>query len=209
MTTTTADLYLNKALYNPPGVCRCGCGGKTPIANRNRWAQGWVKNEPTPYIPGHKPPRLGSDRHIVDPVTGCWEWQGAKNKDGYGVVNSRNRGGFHTAHHAYWLRYRGLIPEGFVPDHKFCQNPGCVNPEHLELVTSAENRRRAVSAKLTWEDVAHIRGKRQTHHWKQIVEEYGITQPMVHRIWSEKSWTPDESTPPEYEVVLRSYSPPQ
>ena len=50
------------------------------------------------------------------------------------------------AHRVYYERHVGPVPEGLELDH-LCRNPGCVNPEHLEPVTHAENIRRGYQAK--------------------------------------------------------------
>lgn len=72
---------------------------------------------------------------------GCWIWTGQRKPAGYGVF-SRNASGHHFAHrHAYELMV-GPIPEGLEVDH-LCRVTSCVNPDHLEPVTPAENRRRA------------------------------------------------------------------
>lgn len=72
---------------------------------------------------------------------GCWIWTGERKPAGYGVF-SRNRYGKKFAHrHSYELLV-GPIPEGLEVDH-LCRVTSCVNPDHLEPVTPAENRRRA------------------------------------------------------------------
>lgn len=40
---------------NPSGLCRCGCGGKTPIAKTTRAYRGQVKGQPVRFIKGHGP----------------------------------------------------------------------------------------------------------------------------------------------------------
>ena len=66
----------------------------------------------------------------------CWEWTGNKDKDGYGVffLLRRNR----RAHRVSYYAYKGDIPKGFVVHH-ICKNPGCVNPNHLEVRSIYDN----------------------------------------------------------------------
>ena len=81
---------------------------------------------------------------------GCWLWQGqvAVNRGGYGVFYDAEKGKKIRAHHF-------LVPplptqqEAGVKmeyDH-LCRNPLCVRPDHLEMVTAAENRRRALEVR--------------------------------------------------------------
>lgn len=68
----------------------------------------------------------------------CWEWYGSRNRGGYGRSGKQRRGGAYLAHRWVYESLAGPIPEGMTLDH-LCCNPGCVNPEHLEVVTSSEN----------------------------------------------------------------------
>lgn len=78
---------------------------------------------------------------IVDQVTGCHRWQGPLNtRHGYGMACGT------TAHRMVWIDHHGPIPIGLVIDHVWergCRYRDCVNIDHLELVTVAENNRRA------------------------------------------------------------------
>lgn len=68
-----------------------------------------------------------------EPNSGCWLWVGAMYvASGYGSFESRR------AHRWSYQTFVGPIPDGLVIDHK-CRVRSCVNPDHLRVVTNAEN----------------------------------------------------------------------
>ena len=74
------------------------------------------------------------------PECGCWLWTGAtKGEDEYGKVYIGNKS--YPAHRLLYEILKGEVPKGLVLDH-LCRVRICVNPEHLEVVTSRENTMR-------------------------------------------------------------------
>lgn len=82
---------------------------------------------------------------VADPRMGaCWEWTGVRNESGYGyltITTDLYRYRKVRVHRLSYMHFVGPIPEGLVIDHR-CRNPACINPDHLEAVTSAENQSR-------------------------------------------------------------------
>lgn len=72
---------------------------------------------------------------------GCWRWTGNKASNGYGYVSRGRALSKVVAHRVVYTMHRGPIPDGLILDH-LCRNRGCVNPAHLEPVTTRENNLR-------------------------------------------------------------------
>lgn len=71
----------------------------------------------------------------------CWPWLAGKDSNGYGHMYDGQRQ--IRAHRLAWELFVGPIPSGLHIDH-LCRNHSCVNPGHLEPVTSRENALRGV-----------------------------------------------------------------
>jgi hypothetical protein len=86
--------------------------------------------------------------------SGCWEWNGKRTgrtpETSYGVFNAKRLGYEGTrAHRAMYECFAGPVPEGMQVRHK-CDNPPCVNPDHLIPGTAADNSRDMVERRRHW-----------------------------------------------------------
>lgn len=89
----------------------------------------WAKVDKNGPIPKHAP-ELGN----------CWQWMATRLKGGYGQFFHKNRMGL--AHRASHDLFIGPIPAGFDCCHR-CDNPSCVNPDHIVAASTLWNMRDA------------------------------------------------------------------
>jgi len=72
--------------------------------------------------------------------SGCWEWRGAIDRDGYGVARVPGQSAARV-HRVVYEMYRETVAKALHLDH-LCRNRACSNPFHLEAVSCGENIRR-------------------------------------------------------------------
>lgn len=97
------------------------------------------KNHGTTDFVGHGSPTDRFWRRVNKATaSGCWEWTGQEGH-GYGFIEVDGRR--ILVHRFSYELLVGPIPAGLVIDH-LCRNTRCVNPDHLEPVTSVENTMR-------------------------------------------------------------------
>ena len=104
----------------------------------------------------------------------CCEWKGTINTKGYGVVTIDGKQ--FKAHRLAVILSGRKYPKGMVSDH-ICRNRACINPDHIEIVTSGENvlRGESFSAK-NRNKIACSRG--------HLYSEHGFFQPRRGgKIW--------------------------
>lgn len=83
------------------------------------------------------------DYIMPEPMSGCWLWVHTHGGKNYGSIRV-DGGNPRLAHRYIYEILRGPIPEGLTLDHR-CRVTFCVNPDHLEPVSMAENWRRGLA----------------------------------------------------------------
>lgn len=87
-------------------------------------------------LPGTDPELFARFMAKVETGAGCWGWDAAKTKFGYGQLRVARH--CVPAHRLSWTFFRGPIPAGLCVLHR-CDNPPCCRPDHLFLGTKADN----------------------------------------------------------------------
>jgi len=153
-----------------------------------------------------KPPAVRFAEKYVVAESGCWEWQSALGDRGYGIfwIDSRRKSAFA---HRYSLEMAlgAPLPRGMLVMHS-CDNPKCVNPDHLSLGTNSDNlvdasqkgriargERNGGGGKLTEEMVREILATRGIVGCTTAARKYGVSGQTIKRIRRRQGWRHVES----------------
>lgn len=150
----------------------------------------YVRNR---YCPtGNSPGRPAEILYIINSKTGCWDWQGSCSWTGYARIKRNGR--LIWAHRHYYEEKYGPLPpheDGWELDH-LCRNKKCVNPDHLEVVSIAENQRRGLAVKLSWDAVEDVRSNyipySPEYGQRAFARKYGVTHSAIQHVINNISW---------------------
>lgn len=133
----------------------------------------------------------------------CWTWLGGT-RNGYGRIYCHENRSLLSAHRLSWEFHNEKIPNGKKVLH-YCDNPSCVNPNHLFLGTQADNvldmcnKGRQVGPKgskahtslLEFEDVRDIRFLRSSgdYSYNQLASLFGVSKGCISGIINKRSWS--------------------
>ena len=131
---------------------------------------------------------------VIDPVTNCWNWVGHKDKDGYGKLTLNGKS--IRAHRLSHLERKGPI-ENLDVLHT-CDNPSCINPNHLYTGTIQDNMRDKRERNRV-KGINHPRNKipesmiiflRESPLSQcQLARDTGINQSYIGKIKNRVNWT--------------------
>jgi Pectobacterium phage endonuclease len=194
----------------------CDCGNKTIVAtddlkSLDSRSCGCLKSEKLiAFNKRERPEKPKKEKHIktdeellqeafvrffckVEKTDTCWIWKGALIK-GYGIMFFKKS---IKAHRFSYMIHKGELEKGKFICHT-CDNPLCVNPEHLYQGTALQNKRDAIERNRTKVGEDHHKSKLTEEQVKEILKYndtgrnlaklYGVHTETIYRVRRNESW---------------------
>lgn len=167
------------------------------------------------------PPKIIDDaffaeRSRLNSITGCLEWTRHINSGGYGTVKHKRK--TYPAHRFAWIYKHGPVSDDTVICHK-CDNPKCINVEHLFAGTTLDNVRDKIAkgrlrvpigeesgtAKLTSAQIEKIMVDERPQ--SLIAKDYGVSQSTISMVKTRKVWLSVDAKPlPQKRLSVRQFA---
>jgi HNH endonuclease len=136
-------------------------------------------------------------QHVDIQRNGCWHWTAARRGSPYG--QAKHEGRVWYAHRLAYALFKGDIAPGLKVLHG-CDNPICVNPEHLELGTQSDNIQQCAArghlvdntgekhgmARLTAYRVLQIRESSRGNREEAVIHD--VSEATIRAIRKRKLW---------------------
>ncbi len=189
------EVYKGKYIW----ICKCECGTILKVQGSE------LKKEHKKSCGCWRKPNNKIDPSIrffkfVNKTEFCWLWTGSYCYYGYGQISINGKP--RRAHRISYEMHKGEIPKDMFVCHK-CDNPSCVNPDHLFLGTQEDNMKdmfkknrqntakgeRRFFSKLKNEDIPQIRELYNNNNRTKIIANiYGVSTQSILDIINGKAW---------------------
>lgn len=136
------------------------------------------------------------EKFIIDPVSGCWNWIGAKHDSGYGRIQIRPR--LWPVHRFIYESCHGVELNRKIFVCHSCDNPACINPNHLFAGDALANNRDSVlkgrnshgekSKEALISSATAISIAKKEGKYSDVAAEYGVSMSVVIQIKQGKRW---------------------
>lgn len=180
-------------------ICRCECG-KEIIVQGSHLTNGYKKSCGCWRKPPNKPDFVSRFWKFVEKTSTCWNWVGSKCFYGYGQLSIQGKP--KRANRISYEMHKGEIPIHMFVCHS-CDNPSCVNPDHLWLGNQKDNMKDMKKknrqnickgsgkpqSKLKENDITQIRIKyKNPLSSSELAKFYGVSKQNILDIINRKAW---------------------